>query len=175
MEHITYISHQSYLFKGTVRENLRMGDPEAGEEDMWQALERVNLAGFLRSGQGLDTPLLEKGANLSGGQCQRLALARALLHDSPVYIFDEATSNIDVESENQIMAQIYELAKTKTVILISHRMANVVGADRIYVLQQGKLVEQGTHRQLLEQNGVYGRLFLAQQALETYVKGDVAE
>ncbi len=175
MEHITYISHQSYLFKGTVRENLRMGDPEAGEEDMWQALEQVNLAGFLRSGQGLDTPLLEKGANLSGGQCQRLALARALLHDSPVYIFDEATSNIDVESENQIMAQIYELAKTKTVILISHRMANVVGADRIYVLQQGKLVEQGNHRHLLEQNGVYGRLFLAQQALETYVKGDVTE
>ena len=115
--HITYISHNSYLFKGTVAENLRMARPDAPDEALWQALEQVNLADFVRAEGGLDAPVAEKGSNLSGGQCQRLALARALLHDSPVYIFDEATSNIDVESENDIMARITELAKTKTVIL----------------------------------------------------------
>ena len=129
--HITYIGHASYLFKGTVRENLLMGRPSAGDDALWAALEQVKLADFLRSEQGLDTPLAEKGSNLSGGQCQRLALARALLHDSPVYIFDEATSNIDVESENDIMELVHTLAKEKTVLLISHRLANVVGADRI--------------------------------------------
>ncbi|RAQ21745.1 cysteine ABC transporter ATP-binding protein, partial [Hydrogeniiclostridium mannosilyticum] len=103
LQNITYISHQSYLFKGTVRDNLLMGKPDASDEELWAVLERVNLAAFLKSEQGLNTPLLEKASNLSGGQCQRLALARALLHDSPVYIFDEATSNIDVESENDIM------------------------------------------------------------------------
>ena len=130
MENFTYISHQSYLFKGTVRDNLLMARPNAGEDTLWQVLEQVNLADFLRSEKGLDTPLTEKASNLSGGQRQRLALARALLHDSPVYIFDEATSNIDVESENDIMAQIHTLAETKSVILISHRLANVAGADR---------------------------------------------
>ena len=131
LRNITYISHQSYLFKGTVRENLLMGKPGASDEELWAVLSRVNLAEFLKAEQGLDTRLLEKASNLSGGQCQRLALARALLHDSPVYIFDEATSNIDVESENDIMREIHELAKSKTVILVSHRLANVVGADHI--------------------------------------------
>ncbi len=167
----TYVSHQSYLFKGTVRENLYMGCPTATDEQLWNALERVNLANFLRSEQGLDTPLAEKASNLSGGQCQRLALARALLHDTPVYIFDESTSNIDVESENDMMAQIYELAKTKTVILISHRLANVVGADNIYVLDHGVLVESGTHETLLGQNNVYANLWNTQQELEHYGKG----
>lgn len=134
MENFTYISHNSYLFKGTVRENLRMARPNAGDDTLWQVLEQVNLADFLRSERGLDTMLNEKASNLSGGQCQRLALARALLHDSPVYIFDEATSNIDVESENDIMGQIYALAKNKTVILISHRLANVVEQVRCAVL-----------------------------------------
>lgn len=132
LRNITYVSHQSYLFKGTVRDNLQMGKPSATDDELWAALERVHLAGFLKAEQGLDTPLLEKAGNLSGGQCQRLALARALLHDGPVYIFDEATSNIDVESENDIMAEIHRLAKTKMVILISRRLANVVQADNIY-------------------------------------------
>ena len=172
MKKFTYISHQSYLFKGTVRENLLMAQPDAGEAALWNALERVNLAGFLRGENGLDTVLNEKASNLSGGQCQRLALARALLHDSPVYIFDEATSNIDVESENDIMKQIYELAETKTVILISHRLANVAGADNIYVLDKGTIMEHGDHKTLLSQNGTYTKLWNAQQELECYTKGE---
>ena len=171
MENFTYISHNSYLFKGTVRENLLMARPRAGEDTLWQVLEQVNLADFLRSEKGLDTVLNEKASNLSGGQCQRLALARALLHDSPVYIFDEATSNIDVESENDIMRQIHALAKEKTVILISHRLANVVGADNIYVLDKGNIVENGDHNTLLSKDRAYTKLWNAQQELENYTKG----
>ncbi|MBQ7920594.1 MAG: ABC transporter ATP-binding protein/permease [Lachnospiraceae bacterium] len=170
LEKITYISHQSYLFKGTVRDNLLMGKADATEEEMWQALESVKLDGFLRQEKGLDTRLLEKASNLSGGQCQRLALARALLHDSEVYIFDEATSNIDVESENDIMAQIVRLAETKTIILISHRLVNVTGSDNIYVLDNGKVAEVGNHRELLEKKGVYAQLWNTQQSLENYGK-----
>ena len=172
MKNFTYISHQSYLFKGTVRENLLMARPDASETALWNVLEQVKLADFLRNEDGLDTLLNENALNLSGGQRQRLALARALLHDSPVYIFDEATSNIDVESENDIMTQIYALAKTKTVILISHRLANVVGADNIYVLDQGNIVEEGNHKALLLQHGVYAKLWNAQQELENYTKGE---
>ncbi|MBQ8519436.1 MAG: ABC transporter ATP-binding protein/permease [Agathobacter sp.] len=170
MEHFTYISHQSYLFKGTVRENLLMGNPKASDAQLWQMLERVNLADFMRSEKGLDTILQEKASNLSGGQCQRLALARALLHDSPVYIFDEATSNIDVESENDIMAEIHRLAKSKTVILISHRLANVTDSDNIFVMDKGNVVESGTHKALLAKNSVYAKLWTAQQSLENYGK-----
>lgn len=170
LRNITYISHQSYLFKGTVRENLLMGKPGASDEELWAVLSRVNLAEFLKAEQGLDTRLLEKASNLSGGQCQRLALARALLHDSPVYIFDEATSNIDVESENDIMAEIHRLAKTKTVLLVSHRLANVVQADNIYVLDGGNIAEHGSHKELLQNHGLYERLWNAQQALENYGK-----
>ena len=172
MQNITYVSHQSYLFRGTVRENLCMGRPEAAEEELWQVLEKVRLADFLRSEQGLETPVQEKGSNFSGGQCQRLALARALLHDSPVYINQQATSNIDVESENDIMALIRELAATgeKTILLISHRLANVVEADRIYVMDAGIVTEQGTQEELLAKNGTYARLWNAQQSLENYGK-----
>lgn len=169
-QNITYISHQSYLFKGTVRENLLLAAPQAEESALWQVLEQVRLADFLRSGQGLDTPVAEQGSNLSGGQRQRLALARALLHDSPVYLFDEATSNIDVESENDIMALIHALAKKKTVILISHRLVNAAGADRIYVMEKGRVVESGKHDALLAQKGLYARLWNAQQELEQYTK-----
>ena len=173
MQNVTYVSHQSYLFRGTVRENLCMGRPEASEEELWQVLRKVRLADFLRSEQGLETPVQEKGSNFSGGQCQRLALARALLHDSPVYIFDEATSNIDVESENDIMALIREMAATgeKTILLISHRLANVVEADRIYVMDGGNVTEQGTQEELLAKNGTYASLWNAQQRLENYGKG----
>ena len=168
MKNITYVSHQNYLFKGTVRDNLCMGDPNATDEQMWEALEKVKLADFLGEESGLETTLTERASNLSGGQCQRLSLARALLHDSPVYIFDEATSNIDVESEDDIMEQIRALAKTKTVILISHRLANVTDADRIYVMDKGVVAECGTQEALLEQNGVYRQLWDKQQALENY-------
>ena len=170
MKRITYVGHQSYLFQGTVRENLQMARPGAEDFLLWQVLEQVNLAAFLRGEQGLDTCLKSQGENLSGGQRQRLALARALLHDSPVYIFDEATSNIDVESENDIMQEIYTLAKTKTVILISHRLANVTRADQIYVLDRGNLVGHGTHRELLADNPHYAALWNAQQELENVGK-----
>lgn len=170
MENITYISHQSYLFKGTVRDNLLMGKPDASDSELWEVLERVNLADFVRNEKGLDTDLSEKASNLSGGQCQRLALARALLHDSPIYIFDEATSNIDVESENDIMNEIQNLAESKTVILISHRLVNVVKADAIYVMVNGKIAESGKHRELLENKADYEKLWEAQQRLENYGK-----
>ena len=170
MVNITYISHQSYLFKGTVRDNLLMGKPDASDSELWEVLERVNLADFVRNEKGLDTGLSEKASNLSGGQCQRLALARALLHDSPIYIFDEATSNIDVESENDIMNEIQNLAESKTVILISHRLVNVVKADAIYVMVNGKIAESGKHRELLENKADYEKLWEAQQRLENYGK-----
>lgn len=170
MENITYISHNSYLFKGTVRDNLLMGNPNATDSELWSVLKQVKLADFMKSENGLDTVLTEKASNLSGGQCQRLALARALLHNTPIYIFDEATSNIDVESENEIMNQIYALAKTKTVILISHRLANVADSDSIYVLEKGSVVEQGKHNELLSLNGCYAKLWNTQQNIENYVK-----
>ena len=170
MRNITYISHNSYIFKGSVRDNLLMGDPDADEKMLWNVLEQVNLSAFLKSENGLDTELTEAGGNLSGGQKQRLALARALLHDSPIYIFDEATSNIDVESENDIMSQIYTLAKTKTVILISHRLANSMKADNIYVLEHGEVAESGSHEKLLENHSVYAKLWNIQQSLENIGK-----
>jgi ABC-type transport system involved in cytochrome bd biosynthesis fused ATPase/permease subunit len=172
MRSVTYINHQSYIFKGSVRENLLMAAPEAEDSKLWQVLERFNLAEFLRLEKGLDTPLAEMGTNLSGGQRQRLALARAVLHDSAVYIFDEATSNIDVESENNIMQEIKSLAKTKTVILISHRLANVTDSDKIYVMEKGKIVQQGTHASLLKEKGTYCTLWNTQQGLENYQKGE---
>lgn len=169
MKSITYIGHNSYIFKGTVRENLLMAG-NAANEKLWQVLEQVNLANFLKSENGLDTFINEKASNISGGQRQRLALARALLHNSEIYIFDEATSNIDIESENDIMEQIVKLAKNKTVILISHRLANVVNADNIYVMQDGNIIESGTHTELLKNNSVYANLYNSQIQLENYSK-----
>ncbi len=171
MKNITYVSHNSYLFKGTVYDNLIMGNPDASEAEMWEALEKAKLSEFLKGENGLRTQVAEKGSNLSGGQRQRLALARALLHDSPVCIFDEATSNIDVESENDIMEQIQKIAEEKTVILISHRLANTVKADRIYVLSDGKVAERGRHEDLIENRGVYEKMWNAQQSLENYARG----
>jgi ATP-binding cassette subfamily C protein len=171
MKNFTYINHQSYLFKGTVRDNLLIAAPDASDEKLWQVLAQVNLEDFLRNEGGLDLSLSEKASNLSGGQRQRLALARALLHDSSVYIFDEASSNIDVESESDIMRQIQALAKRKTVILISHRLANVVNAKNIYLLDKGSVLEHGTHKDLISQNGAYAQLWKAQQELENYAAG----
>ena len=164
---VTYIGHNSYIFKGTVRENLLMGNSSADDETLWSALERARLADFMRSEKGLDTELTENAGNLSGGQRQRLALARALLHDTPIYIFDEATSNIDSESENFIMEEIYRLSEHKTVILISHRLANSAEADMLYVLESGNVTEQGTHAELLGKKGVYCKLWETQKQLES--------
>ena len=163
---LTVVPHNAAIFKGTVGSNLRMAAPAADDAALWAALEEVNLAAFCRSQQGLDTPLHEGGSNLSGGQRQRLAMARALLHDSPIYLFDEATSNVDAESENDIMAAIRKLAGKKTVILISHRLANVVDSDCICVMDGGRIAEQGKHEALLAEGGVYSRLYNAQKQLE---------
>lgn len=175
MRNITYISHSSVLFKGTVRENLLMAKPDAEDSELWLVLEKTKLADFLRGEKGLDTLLAENAANLSGGQKQRLALARALLHDSAVYIFDEATSNIDADSENDIMEQIFELAKTKTVIVISHRLANTAKADMIYAMEKGEVRECGTHDELVQKNGLYAKLWNAQQSLEAVRNGGVCQ
>ncbi len=167
-KNITYVSHGDYIFKGTIRDNLAMAGNKLTEKKMLDVLKSVNLMEIVDGEKGLDTPIDERGENLSGGQRQRLALARAILHDSPVYIFDEATSNIDVESENIIMEHIFRLAKEKTVILISHRLANVVGADKIYTLEDGRISQCGTHTSLLNTRGVYSRLFNSQSVLENY-------
>lgn len=168
MEHITLVRHNSYLFKGTVEENLLMGNPNATQEQMIEVLKKVNLWEFLNGQEGLWTKLAEKGSNFSGGQCQRLCIARALLHNTEIYIFDEAASNIDVESEEIIMDVIRQLAETKTVLLISHRLANVKKSHCIYVLSEGKIVEKGTHRELMEQSGVYKEMYRTQKNLENY-------
>ena len=172
MRTLTLVPHNATIFKGTVESNLRMAKPDAAESELWAALEQVNLAGFCRSQNGLQTALHEGGSNLSGGQRQRLAMARALLHDTPIYLFDEATSNVDAESENDIMQAIRSLAGKKTVILISHRLANVVDSDCIYVLDKGRIAGQGTHAELLAQQGAYSRLYQTQKELERFGKED---
>lgn len=166
MENITYISHSSYIFKGSVRDNLLMAKADARDEELWDVLKKTNLADFFEADNGLDFQIAEAGGNLSGGQKQRLALARGLLHDSRFYIFDESTSNIDVESEEVILEQIKELAKHKGVLMISHRLANVVSSDKIFVLEKGQLKEEGTHEELLAMHGTYNTLWETQQSLE---------
>ena len=175
LKNITLIRHNSYLFKGTVEENLRMAKPDATKEELEAVLQQVNLLGFLREQQGLKTMLQEKGSNLSGGQCQRLALARGILHNSPIYIFDEATSNIDAESEEMIMEVIHEMAKEKTVLLISHRLSNVIDSDCIYFLKDGRIAESGTHKELLMKEGAYANLYENQRKLEAFAALGKAE
>ena len=176
LAHVTYVGHESYLFKGTVRENLLIAAPGATDDELWAALEATRLAGFLRGEGGLDTALAERGSNLSGGQRQRLAIARALLHETPIYVFDEATSNVDAESEDAIMGAVQGLARRATVVLISHRLANVVGADEIFVLDGGRVVEHGRHDELVAAGGRYAALWRAQRELEGYgeTKGMIA-
>lgn len=164
----TTVGTASFVFAGTVCGNLLMAKPDASDEELWQALDKAALGDYLRSQGGLDTHLEAQAANLSGGQRQRLALARALLAQSPVYIFDEATSNVDVESEEHIMAAITELARSRAVLVISHRLANVVEAQRIYVLESGRVVSDGTHEELLETCPRYRKLWETQRSLERY-------
>ena len=171
MSSITTVSHNSYIFKGTIRYNLQIAKQNASEEELYSVLKEVNLYDFVQSQNGLDTQIEEKGSNLSGGQCQRLAIARALLCNSSFYIFDEATSNIDVESEESIMKVVHKLAEEKkTILLISHRLANVVNSDIIYVLSDGFVVEKGTHETLMKEGGVYNTLYTSQYNLEHHVK-----
>ena len=165
-QNVSLVSHSSYVFKGSLRDNMLMAKTGATDEQIYQCLEQVNLANFVRENGGLDMPLLSRGTNLSGGQIQRLALARALLHDAQVYIFDEATSNIDVESEEVILQFIQQFKQHKTIVMISHRLANAVNADCIYVLDKGKLIEQGTHSALMAEQGAYAEMFQQQKSLE---------
>lgn len=167
---INYVGLGSTFFKGTIRENLLLANSKASDEDLWKVLSECNVDGFFKGEKGLDTLLIENAGNLSGGQKQRLALARAMLHDAKVYIFDEATSNIDVESEELILSQIKKLAETKTVIMITHRLMNVVDADKIYCMENGKVSEEGTHTELLEKDAVYKKLWTTQKELEEYGK-----
>ncbi len=171
LKNITIVSHNSYIFKGTVRENLLMADENLTDFQMNKALKQVNLFDFLQRENGLDTKILEKGSNFSGGQLQRLAIARAILKNSSVYIFDEATSNIDSESEQMIMKVIFELAKEKTIILISHKLSNVIYSDNIYFIEDGEIVASGKHKELLEKNKDYKKLYDLQYELENYKKG----
>lgn len=175
LKHVAYVGHQAHLFHATVRENLLMGKTNLSDDQLWQVLKQVNLAQFLENQQGLDTLILEKATNLSGGQAQRLAIARMLLHDASLLIFDEATSNIDVESETIINQLILDLAKTKAVLVISHRLMNIVNADVIYVMQKGSVLTSGTHQSLLDSDAVYLQLWQTQQALEKYRKEQTDE
>lgn len=181
---ITLIGASSHLFAGTLRENLLMALPDDGQNGeaasdavdsrLWDALEQARIADFVRSQpDGLDMTIEPDAANLSGGQRQRIAIARALLHDSPVFVFDEATSSVDVESEELILATIRELvqSRSKTVIMITHRMANAEHADQVVVLEHGKSVERGTHTELMTADGVYAKLFTTQADIENFGEG----
>lgn len=165
-EHITRVTDKGYIFEGTVRSNLMMACENASDDEMISVLKKANVWALFEKMDKLDTKILERGSNLSGGEKQRLNIARALLKDSEIYIFDEVTSNIDAESEDDIMKVILELAKFKTVILISHRLQNVVSSDNILMLKDGEIKEKGTHDELLEQKGEYATLFLKQKELE---------
>lgn len=169
-ETVTYVSRRSRVFKGTLRSNLELGRADATDAEMWTALHRCRLDAFAVLYQGLDTPVEEGGSNLSGGQRQRLCMARALLHDTPVYILDEATSNIDAASEKALLEFVQELSITKTVVVISHRLAAIKWADRIYVLQDGAVAESGTHVGLIRAGGTYRRLWESQHGLEEFAR-----
>ena len=168
-EQVGIVPQETMLFNGSVYNNILYGRLDATKEEIEAAAKAANAHDFIMQlTDGYETKLGDRGVNLSGGQRQRLAMARALLHDTPIYLFDEATSNVDAESENDIMAQIHALAGRKTVLLISHRLANVTASDEIYVLERGNIVQHGTHDALLKQGGAYAALWSAQQVLEHY-------
>ena len=165
---IAIVAAQSHLFAGTLRDNLLMAKPDATESELWQALEAAHISDFVRAqSQELDLAIEQGASNLSGGQRQRIAIARALLREPAVYIFDEATSSVDVESETLILQTIRALAdRGKTVIMVTHRMANAADADHVVVFERGRVAEQGTHAELMRANGTYAKLFHAQQTVE---------
>jgi ATP-binding cassette subfamily B protein len=161
---IAVVSQRNYVFNTNIGDNIRMGKPSASQAEIDQAAKRANLKTWIDSlPQGYDTPVGEMGTKISGGQRQRVAIARALLKDAPILILDEATSNLDVETEREVNDAIRELAKGRTVLTIAHRLSTVMNANEILVLDQGRIVERGTHADLLRRNGVYARLFELQQ------------
>lgn len=157
--HIAYIGHDGHIFEGSLRNNLLMGRTDIADPALFDVMETLQLTGFLQENQGLDTILLSQGKNISGGQAQRISLARALLGDYDVFIFDEAASNIDIESEQIILQIIQDIARTKTVVYISHRMDTICHADFIYVLKDGTVAEQGNHNALVQKSGLYKTLY----------------
>ena len=165
---VTYVGFRGFLFAGTVRSNLLMARAGASDDELWEALSRCRIDDFVRRSGGPDAPVSAEGTNLSGGQRQRLAMARALLHDTPVYIFDEATSNIDADSEASIIDAVAELARTKTVVMVSHRLAALRGCDKVYVFEAGRVVQTGTHEELAKQDGPYASLWARQAELEDF-------
>ncbi len=170
---VTKVSHNGHVFRGSVRSNLELGNPDASDDEMRRVLEEVDLWNFLSDADGLDTPVSSGAANLSGGQAQRLCLARALMHDSSIYIFDEAASNVDIESEEIILSTIARIAEKKTAIYISHRLRSIMHADNIYVFEAGGIVEQGRHDDLIRDGGVYSKLFKEQEELENFRDSDM--
>ncbi len=172
---VVRVGHDSYLFKGTVRENLLMAAPAAPDEALWDALRRCRLDAFVAAAGGLDAPVAARGSNLSGGQRQRLALARAILADAPVYLLDEATSSVDAESEAAIVALVEELARTRTVVMVAHRLSTLAGADRIYVMDRGRVAESGTHAELAAGDGPYAAMWARQAALEKRLAQETQE
>ena len=171
LKNITYVGLGSVFFKGTVRDNLLLADPDATDEKLMRVLGECSIADFLLTENGLDTFLLENAGNLSGGQKQRLAFARALLHDSPIYIFDEATSNIDIESEEALLREIKKLSETKTVIMITHRLENIREADMIYCMEGGRVAGRGSHEELIATCETYKSLWRTQRELEEFGNG----
>ena len=168
---VGFINHSAYIFNGSIEDNIRMGKNDASYDEIYHALKKANLYEFVMNlPQKLNTNVGEGGSLLSGGQKQRLALARTIITDPEIYIFDEATSNIDVESEEKVWESIYKLAKNKTVIVISHRLANVKNADAIYVLDKGHIVEHGKHKELMMTKNKYYELVTHQQNLENIYK-----
>ena len=169
-KNMTAVNFDSYIFSSTVRENLLMAKPDADDGEMLEVLKKVNLDTIDGENNVLDYEIKEAGGNLSGGQRQRLAVARALLHDASIYVFDEVTSNIDSESEEKIMDVIRNLAKEKTVLMISHRLENVKSADNIILLKNGRIAESGTHEELMNNRGGYYEMYSSQSSLENYTR-----
>ena len=172
MRAVTLVPTNGYLFAGTLRDNLLLAQPDATDTELLRALDRTRVAAFVRANGGLDMVINEGGTNLSGGQRQRVCMARALLHDSPIYVFDEATSNVDAASEAAIGEVIASLVGEHTVIVVAHRLSTIVNADQILVLKRGRIAERGTHDELLSDAGVYARMWNSQKQLSAYAYAD---
>ena len=172
MRAVTLVPTNGYLFAGTLRENLLLAKPDATDAELLHALDRTRIAAFVQANGGLDMAINEGGTNLSGGQRQRVCMARALLHDSPIYVFDEATSNVDAASEAAIGEVIASLAGDHTVIVVAHRLSTIVDANQILVLERGRIAERGTHGELLAADGAYARMWNSQEQLSAYAYAD---